>query len=333
MSPANSLEGRCSEILRELGLLALGDKITCTPLSGGVASDIARVSTQDTTYCIKFARGKLKVLADWYAPVHRSAAEYAWLQVASTVDSGSAVRLYGQSKTMNGFVMEFVGCDGGDVSLWKRELLAETTAPADASRVGDLLGRLHSASSATDFDRRAFCNADDFHALRIEPYLLYTAQRYPELATNLHALAESLYNADTVLIHGDVSPKNILFRDAFPVLLDAECATMGDASFDVAFCLNHLILKAIHLPNSRALYLAKAASLWHAYQLQVCWEPIDALEERVCHLLPALMLARVDGKSPVEYLSPESSREVRAIASQAVLAPPGSVRAFVNHLK
>ena len=75
-----------------------------------------------------------------------------------------------------------------------------------------------------------------------------------------------LYRGDAVLLHGDLSPKNILFRDAAPILLDAECATMGDASFDPAFCLNHLILKAIHLPASRERLLSEVGKFWQTYE-------------------------------------------------------------------
>ncbi len=123
-------------------------------------------------------------------------------------------------------------------------------------------------------------------------------------------------------MHGDVSPKNVLFRGEVPVLLDAECATMGDASFDVAFCLNHLVLKAVRLRQARAALMRSAHALWKAYARHVEWESTSLLETRVCALLPALMLARIDGKSPVEYLDDAERSRVRGIAAPLIRRPP-----------
>ena len=65
----------------------------------------------------------------------------------------------------------------------------------------------------------------------------------------LRALAERTAQTRIALVHGDVSPKNILVGPDAPVLLDAECAWYGDPAFDIAFCLNHLLLKAVLLPH------------------------------------------------------------------------------------
>lgn len=267
-----------------------------SPLTGGVASDIARVDLPGRSVCVKFALPRLKVAADWRAPVHRNAAEYAWLKVAAEVCPDSAVALFGRSGAQHGFAMEYLS--GRDVYLWKAALLAGRAPRGEAAAVAGVLGRIHGASAAAGFDRAPFMNRDDFHALRIEPYLVQAARVHGDLAAPLEALAAMLYDSAQVLVHGDVSPKNILMRGSGPVLLDAECATMGDASFDVAFCLNHLVLKAAHLPACRAAFLDEIGAFWAAYRDHVTWEAETALEARVCRLLPALMLARIDGKSP-----------------------------------
>jgi len=279
---------------------------------------------------VKFALPKLKVAADWRAPVHRNKAEYEWLRVAAQVAPGIAPELHGRSEALHGFALEFIA--GDDVWLWKAGLLEGRRDDGQAAQVGDLLGRVHAASAASGFDRGPFANRDDFHALRLEPYLLYTAQAHPDQAERLTRLAADLYKAETVLVHGDVSPKNILFRDAGPVLLDAECATMGDASFDLAFCLNHLAIKALHLPGTRDDLLASVLRLWAAYRPHVTWEDAAALEARVCALLPALMLARVDGKSPVEYLDEPEQDRLRALALAVLSAPPRTLSEFTEQI-
>ena len=321
------LEQRCRALVAELGLARAEDVRAVVPLTGGVASDIAMVDLGAKRICVKFALPKLKVAQDWHAPVHRNAAEFAWLKVAAGVSADSAVQLFGHSAESHGFAMEYL--EGEDVYLWKDHLLSETPGRGEAAKVAALLGKIHAASTRRDFETGPFHNSDDFHALRIEPYLSATRKAHPALAGIIEPLEEMLYHSQAVLVHGDASPKNILFRRGAPILLDAECATLGDACFDPAFCLNHLILKAIHLPASRATYLAEALAFWQAYAPHATWEAAADIEARVCAVLPVLMLARVDGKSPVEYLSPKEQQTVRDIAIPLIQTPPKSLRQFV----
>ena len=264
---SSELKERCHNLLVELGLAGPQDEVEAEPLTGGVASDIARVRIGEQSYCVKFALSKLKVEADWFAPVHRNAAEYAWLEIASKIAPQSAVQLFGRSDTEHGFAMEFL--EGDDVYLWKSQLLAEAASRGEDAKLGALIGQIHAASTQPDFDQYPFRNRDDFRALRIEPYLTFTARHHPDIADPLQEIASQLYAADQVLVHGDVSPKNILFRTSGPVILDAECATMGDACFDPSFCMNHLVLKAVHLPSSRERYLKSVLGLWQAYETNI----------------------------------------------------------------
>ena len=328
---ADSLADLCAQLLEELGLATPNDITDVTPLTGGVASDIARVQAGDRVFCVKFALPKLKVAADWFAPVHRNAGEYAWLSVAGGLCPGSAVRLYGRSDRLHGFAMEFIG--GDDVFLWKDRLLSQGPIADEAVQVAALLGRVHQASSKADFDSTPFQNRDDFHAIRIEPYLTYTASKNPSLAAPMMAMADGLYAADTVLIHGDASPKNILFRAGAPIVLDAECATMGDPAFDLGFCVNHLILKSIHMPDQSGPLLQSVLELWTTYRPFVDWESEAKFERRLAHLIPMLMLARVDGKSPVEYLTAPAQSKVRDLSIPLIAAPVATLAELITAIK
>ena len=86
------LDDRCRALIAELNLGQTQDVIGVTPLTGGVASDIAKVDLPTGSICVKFALPKLKVSENWEAPVHRNAAEYAWLELASDVHPQSAVQ-------------------------------------------------------------------------------------------------------------------------------------------------------------------------------------------------------------------------------------------------
>lgn len=316
---SDPLAQRCTDLISELGIAGADDVQSVRSLTGGVASDIAVVSLSDQDICVKFALPKLRVASNWEAPVHRNKAEYAWLRFAKSVVPNNVPTLFGWSSSQNGFAMEFLA--GPDVYLWKDALLAGAALKGEAELVASVLTKIHAASSSMNFDRSDFDNRDDFKALRLEPYLTFAASKHPALASQLNAMADSLYAANTVLVHGDVSPKNILFHNDAPILLDAECATMGDASFDVSFCLNHIILKALHVPQRRDELLAAATAFWSTYSAGVAWENIGQLEARICSLVPALMLARVDGKSPVEYFSLTEQEVVRKLAVPLIAGP------------
>jgi hypothetical protein len=67
-----------------------------------------------------------------------------------------------------------------------------------------------------------------------------------------------------------------------------------------------------------------------AYSPHIAWEPVPAVEQRVAQLLPALMLARVDGKSPVEYLSAPARDRVRDFATAMIRSPATNLDDFMN---
>ncbi len=100
---------------------------------------------------------------------------------------------------------------------------------------------------------------------------------------------------------------------------------MGDPAFDVAFCLNHLVLKSIHRPDECAVLIDAATRFWQTYATGITWEPQEILEGRLAALLPALALARVDGKSPVEYLSVRNQDRIRDLAKPLIRNAPATL--------
>lgn len=246
------LDTRCRALVADLGPGAAKDVTSVTPLTGGVASAIAHVVLHGTSYCARFALARLRVAQDWRAPVHRRRAEYAWLSQAGNIVPGIAPKVVGYSNRLQGFLME--GIANPDVHLWNAAMLsgASTGAEAASVAVAVAVGQIHAGGAAPGFDRAPSHNAADFRAIRTDPYLRATATHHPDLAPRLLHLADAIDTATTTLVLGDVSPKNILIRRGAPVLLEADCATLGDPAFDVAFCVNHLAIKAAHLPASRA---------------------------------------------------------------------------------
>lgn len=313
------------EFLSRTGLVPLQVPRHLTPLTGGVSSDIWRVDVSDgRTLCVKRALAKLKVAADWQAPVSRNAYEWAWIQFATQVVPHAVPQPLAHDEDIGMFAMGYL--DPESHPVWKQQLLLGLVNIPTAAQVGRLLGQLHQASAQRPDLAARFDTSDNFHALRLDPYLVATAHRYPDLAARLHALVYRTAHHPVALVHGDVSPKNILVGPQGPVLLDAECAWYGDPAFDVAFCLNHLILKRMVVPHQAVQLHAAFEALVSAYFESVRFESRHDLESRCAQLLPALLLARVDGKSPVEYITTEADRErVRGFAIPRVITPTSSL--------
>jgi aminoglycoside phosphotransferase (APT) family kinase protein len=186
-----------------------------------------------------------------------------------------------------------------------------------------VLGRIHAATADRPEVAGRFPTDAIFHAIRLEPYLVATGRVHADLAPRLDALVATTGGTHRVLVHGDFSPKNILIGPEGPVILDAECAWFGDPAFDLAFVLNHLLLKGEWRPQWRRRYLEAFAALVDAYRSHVRWEPWAALEARTAALLPGLLLGRIDGKSPAEYLVDDPVRDrVRQFARARVASPP-----------
>jgi len=307
--------------LRRMGLLADGAAVPRgRALTGGVSSDIWLVELPGGPVCVKRALERLKVAADWRAPVGRNRYEARWMERANAAVPGCAPALLGQDAASGALAMQYLPPES--YLLWKTELHAGRSSVAFAETVGGTLARIHGATAADPSVAALFPTDDIFFAIRLEPYLLATAARHPDRADALRTLVDVTRANKRALVHGDVSPKNILVGPAGPVLLDAECAWWGDPAFDLAFVLNHLLLKCLWVPSARDGFLACFAALARSYLGLVTREPPVALEARAARLLPGLFLARVDGKSPVEYVTAEADRDrVRRVA-RALLAAP-----------
>ena len=294
--------------------------VTGEMLTGGVSSDIWRIDLPGGAVCVKRALGRLKVAADWRAPVGRNRYEAAWMRVAGAAAPGAVPALLGQDEEAGALAMAYLPDES--YPLWKAQLRDGLADPGFARRVGERIVRIHAVTAADSAMAGMFPTDDIFFDIRLEPYLVATASRHPDRAGALLALVAATQANKRALVHGDVSPKNILAGPEGPVFLDAECAWWGDPAFDLAFCLNHLLLKCLWTPGATAGFLACFTALAEGYIAGIDWEAAESLERRAARLLPGLLLARVDGKSPVEYITTEAARDVVRRVGRALLAEP-----------
>jgi 5-methylthioribose kinase len=307
-----------SSLLKSAGLQ--GRKVMAVePLAGGVSSDIVRIELDDgRVLCAKRALTKLKVADDWQVPVQRNHYEVAWLRLAGKVVPAAVPAVLGEDMEAGAALIAFLA--PAAYARWKDELLAGRLDRRVAPALGDAIGRIHGATLFDEAVARAFPTHALFEALRVDPYLETTAQRNPEVAAEIRQVAATTRSTRMALVHGDLSPKNILVAraDGQPVILDAECAWYGDPAFDGAFLINHLVLKALHRPNDAADLIQMADDFVAHWSVHFPAVLRDALLERTACLLPCLMLARIDGKSPVEYLSEDQRQMTRALSVRMI---------------
>jgi aminoglycoside phosphotransferase (APT) family kinase protein len=305
--------------LRRLALVGDGP-IAVEPLVGGVSSDILKVTAGPRVFAVKRALPKLKVAAEWRAPVERNSFEVAWLAEAARIVPDAVPAVLAHDPSSGLFAMTYL--EPALYPVWKAELRVGRVDTSFAAEVGRRIAAIHAATAHEPEVAARFATDHIFHPIRLEPYLEATAQRHPSIGERLMALSRETLATKQALVHGDVSPKNILAGPRGPVFLDAECAWYGDPAFDLAFCLNHLLLKCLWNQAAGPLFLAAFDILAASYLAGVTWSPPSEVEARAAHLLPGLFLARVDGKSPVEYITEEADRErVRRIALPLVAQP------------
>ncbi len=319
-APADIVEG-----LRAAGLVGEGE-IVLEPLTGGVSCDVWKVETPSGPIVVKRPLPQLRVAAEWLAPVERGTSEVRWLKRARGVDPRIVPEVLAELPG-HAFAMRFLP----RCPVWKDELMAGRIDADFAAQVGQGIAAVHAATAFNDADRADFPNDDMFRALRVDPFLLHVARQDSELAPALTALADDLSSRKIALVHGDVSPKNILVSADGPVFLDAECAVYGDPAFDLAFCTTHLLLKAVWSDDARLN--ESATALVAAYRAGIDWEDANDLLLRAGKLTAALLLARVEGKSPAPYLTdPEHKRIVRDQA-RALIVTPQPIDALVANWK
>ncbi len=306
-------------VLLRMGLITLQQNFTVQTLTGGVSSNVLKIISDDRTFCLKQALPKLKVAKEWHAPIERVFGEIDWLTTVGAIAPDAVPAILGVDRETGCFAMEFF--PESEFPLWKTLLLAGQIDTALAGLVGKTLGVIHAKTANNPVLAKKFAHDANFYAIRLEPYLAETARNHPALSDTILAVLDRTASTRLALVHGDISPKNILVGRKGPVFLDAECAWYGDPTFDLAFCLNHLLLKAAHDPARADSFLSAFTSLSDAYLAHVDWEPRQDFESRAAMLLGCLMLARVDGKSPAEYLSEQQRALVRKIAVERIRQP------------
>jgi len=319
------------DYLTERGHVRSPARIGFEKLLGGVSNRTVKVKwTGGDGWVLKQALAKLRVDADWFSSPERIRVEARALRWLNQMAPAG---------TTPGFIFEdpanhLLGMEAiaEEHENWKDVLLSGRIVPDHFEQFGVLLGTIHRQSSEPGSDvSRVFADTTYFENLRLEPYYLHAAQRVSEAAEFLTTLATETLGHKDSLVHGDFSPKNTLIYRGRLILLDHEVVHFGDPAFDVGFALTHFLSKAHHLPNKR-LPLADAALLfWHVYQRETAGQSWSEHQRvRVVRHTLACLLARVAGKSPLEYLTLDEKSRQKDIVLGLMANPPSEVADLIR---
>ena len=317
--------------LTQMKYAKLGESVSMKNLDGGVSNRTVKVSWPDgRAWVLKQALPKLRVSVDWFSSPERIGVEakaLRWLNHLAPPGTTPTFIFEDMANYLMG--MEAIPDDHEN---WKSVLLSGQIVSDHFKQFGSLLGTIHRHSSECGPEvRGAFADTTYFENLRLDPYYLYAAEKIPPASRFLRVLARETLTHKDSLVHGDFSPKNTLIYQGKLILLDYEVVHFGDPAFDVGFALTHFLSKAHHLPQARASFVSAADLFWQVYRKEIA--PLNwagALESRCVRHTLACLLARVAGKSPLEYLTPVEETRQRDVVLALIGDPPTSVSALIT---
>jgi hypothetical protein len=321
-----------TDYLRQTGRTGADEPLNIRVLAGGVSNKTVLVGRPSgEAWVLKQALPKLRVKVDWFsdpARIGREALALRWLP--KLAPEGAITPLVFEDPDHHLLAMAAVPQPHEN---WKAMLLAGRVFPRHVRQFGRLLGAVHRGAFdrrdelAAPFDDRSF-----FESLRLEPYYGYAAAQVPAAARFLDDLVAQTRATRITLVHGDYSPKNVLVpRGGRLVLLDHEVIHWGDPAFDVGFALTHLLSKAHHLIHYRGAFADAAGQFWQSYLAALGGVPWRSeLEPRAVRHTLGCLLARVAGRSPLEYLTDGERVRQREVVVRLMCSPPGDAIELVG---
>lgn len=328
------------EFSRRRGWLPADMPASAHALAWGVSNLVVRVTPETgPDLVLKQSREKLRVAADWRSRLDRIYREIDALRYLTEIlPPGSVPAVIAEDREHYAFAMEALPAEH---RVWKGVLLEGEADPEVAARLGTMLGTVHSRSSDVAALADRFGDTTVFDELRVDPFYRYVAGKFPEAAEPIGELGRQCLSLKLGLVLADFSPKNVLLVPRFDsfgkrteqvVAVDFETVHVGDPAFDLGFFLSHLLLKTVKFSDRFHEYAFLTYRFWDAYRAvrkQAAREGTIAPEmkrkqlfSRTLRHLAACLWARLDGKSPVDYLTDEPKRHaVRELARRLLCEP------------
>jgi len=297
-------------VLQDLEFLLPGETPAATPIAASATTEVAAVDLAWGRVVLKRALASEPGNAD--GPGERAATEAAWLRLAQEIMPGSVPELLGVHAGSSTLVLEWL--DPARAPRWSDLLVSGSADPTIAAAVGHLYARLHAATAGRPAFADRFAAERAFRQLAVEPRFADAATAHPDCASALQAASDTAQRLRIALVHGAASPDNILVGPRGPVLVDGDCARYGDPAFDVATLVATLMLHAVR-PGNGHITRSALDALLATYLQRVTWEMPSLLLGRVASMVPALLLAGVDGRARAPFIvNQNDANRVRRLA-------------------
>lgn len=304
------------------------EPVDVAPLAGGVSNVVFLVTPRSQEpFVLKQSRRQLRTQADWFSRLDRIFREVEAQRCLSRVlPPGAVPSVLFEDRDNYCYAMSAV-CP--DHVVWKRQLLSGQIDGGTFVRAGALLGDIHAQTAGQP---QILTNAADttvFHELRVDPFYRRIAAVHPQIQPSIDQLIADMAENPCCLVHADFSPKNLLIHPDGLTLVDHETVHYGDPAFDLGFFFAHLWLKAVASPATRSQIVQGIRTAWKSYLAR--WNDVreppairmEKLSPRSVLHLAACLLSRVDGKSPVDYLTdPRHQAFVRDLSLMWFVSPP-----------
>ena len=313
-------EGNLLDYLRQCRWIGT-EPARATTLSGGVSNVVFRVQTGERDFVVKQSRPRLRTRDAWFSDLERVYREQQVIETLHALLPDDVPEVLFADRDNYAFAMSAAPTEA---EVWKTLLLAGNVDLDLGTRTGFLLGRMHQATAEQPALVEPFGDHTAFVQLRVDPFYRRVQERRPEVAAPIEGLIEQMLTVREGLCHGDYTPKNLLIHGSSLLLVDYETAHHGDPTMDLGLCLCHFLLKAIHRDDRRHDYFDLTRAFWRGYSAAAGFRSAGELQKRGIAHGGACLLARVDGTSPVDYLTESARRIARRLGTRILLEQPAA---------
>ena len=278
------------------GIISATDKTEVEVLTGGVSNVVLAITTSNKKLVLKQALAELKVAEKWEADQRRAIVEANAIALFHKLSPDQVPNLVFLDPDRFILILDRVPVGS---TVWKTDLLDGVINPDVAGVLGKTLAQWHNFGETNKAARLQFMEDSLFEQLRVDPFYRFVAAKNEFLKPIIKKLISELEGDKTTIVHGDFSPKNIMVgMDEQVYILDFEVTHVGNPVFDLAFLLAHLLCKLFRTsePLDEKMFIASAQRFFTSYQ------EIRSISESLSLHTALIALARVEGKSPVNYL-------------------------------
>jgi len=299
-------------------IILLQDNPEVEILTGGVSNVVLAITTSNQKIVLKQALAELAVSEKWVADQRRAIVEADAIELFNQISPKQVPKLLFLDPDRFILVLERVALGS---TVWKSDLLAGVINPDIGLKLGATLASWHNYGEKNAEVKIKFMEDSLFEQLRIDPFYRFVAAKNPQIEVSIRKLINELEGDKTTVVHGDFSPKNIMVATNDDVyILDFEVTHVGNPVFDLAFLIAHLLCKFFRTDDRlHAKLLANTAiSFVEEYQ------GVRRISPTLTKHAALIALARVEGKSPVNYLSAGAQHKLQTF-TKAILANNGNL--------